>query len=138
MKSALNLENKNLDVGKKFWSYKLNEFPIFLQIWAYEIIYSLNDIICMGVGEGSVGPRLLNWEADYYRSQWDKDIFDVLIFRANNFKPTDKEKFEVHASRLFEKNQAASEFNVDYANPQSNPIGAFDGASTSRSFTGEK
>ncbi|KAL2532096.1 DUF1985 domain-containing protein [Abeliophyllum distichum] len=32
MNSALNPENKNLDDGKKDWSYRLNGFPISLQI----------------------------------------------------------------------------------------------------------
>ncbi|KAL2542847.1 Uncharacterized protein Adt_03825 [Abeliophyllum distichum] len=58
-------------------------------------------------------------------------------FQVNNFKATNEEKLEVYASRLFEKNQASIEFNAHFADPpQSNPTGAFDGASTSRGFTG--
>ncbi|KAL2486848.1 Uncharacterized protein Adt_31604 [Abeliophyllum distichum] len=140
MKSALNLENKNLDGGKKAWSYRLNGFPISLQIWAYEIIPCLNGTICMRVGEGSAQHRFLNWEADVTvsGSQLEKDLFDLLIFQVNNFKATDEEKLEVYASRLFEKNKASIEFNAHYADPpQSNPASAFHGASTSRGFTGD-
>ncbi|KAL2551405.1 Sentrin-specific protease 1 [Forsythia ovata] len=114
MKLALNPENKNQDVGKKAWSYRLYGFPISLQIWAYEIIPCLNGTICTKIGEGSARPRFLNWEADVTvsGSQLEKDLFDLLI--------------------------ASIEFNAHSADPpQSNPTGAFDGASNSRGFTGD-
>ncbi|KAL2514915.1 hypothetical protein Fot_28886 [Forsythia ovata] len=48
---------------------------------------------------------------------------------------TDEKKHEVYASSLFEKNQVGIEFNAHFVDHQSNPTGAFDGASTSRDFT---
>ncbi|KAL2543875.1 hypothetical protein Fot_13108 [Forsythia ovata] len=67
-----------------------------------------------------------------------EEFKNVRNFQVNNFKTTDEEKLEVYVSRLFEKNQASIEFNAHSADPpQSNPTGTFDGASTSRGFSGD-
>ncbi|KAL2518252.1 DUF1985 domain-containing protein [Abeliophyllum distichum] len=41
LKSAPSPKNKNIEGSKKILAFKLNGFPIFLQIWGYEIIHAL-------------------------------------------------------------------------------------------------
>ncbi|KAL2465812.1 Uncharacterized protein Adt_41663 [Abeliophyllum distichum] len=51
-KSALNLENKKrVSCKKSSWSYRLNGFPLSLQLWSYETIASLNGKFCTMLGK---------------------------------------------------------------------------------------
>ncbi|KAL2555486.1 Ubiquitin-like protease domain-containing protein [Forsythia ovata] len=117
-KSALSLENKKRVSGKKSsWSYRLNGFPLSLQLWAYETIACLNGKFCTKVGEAY--PRMLKWESDVHVTgpQLEEEVFKHSELEVIQFVATNEEKNEIYASGLFHKKQTGNEFGASSSRP---------------------
>ncbi|KAL2538282.1 hypothetical protein Fot_19673 [Forsythia ovata] len=126
------LENKKHVYGKKSsWSYRLNGFPLSLQLWAYEIIACLNGKFCTMIGEAY--PRMLKWETDVHVI--DPQLEDEM-FKFSKFVATNEEKIRYMLRDCFLQSRQSTNVVEDH-NPKGKGVN-FDKSNNEKIDHGEQ